>query len=104
MEIRTTQRGFAIADFTDAYGVECSIQKSSLADKDAIWLGANKLDIKEWSKETGWVKHPEFDEGTLEHHYVGNARMHLTREQVAELLPILQRFVETGEIYGQSED
>lgn len=26
------------------------------------------------------------------------SRMHLTREQVKDLLPILQRFVETGEI------
>lgn len=27
-----------------------------------------------------------------------NSRMHLNREQIAELLPILQKFVETGEI------
>lgn len=27
-----------------------------------------------------------------------NARMHLTQEQVKELLPILQKFAETGEL------
>jgi hypothetical protein len=27
-----------------------------------------------------------------------DSRMHLSREQVAELLPILQKFVDTGEL------
>ena len=98
MEIKKTERGFAIANFKDSYGCDCSIQKSSLATEDRIWLGANKLDIREFKAGEGWIEHPEFDKGTFEHHYTGNTRMHLTREQVAELLPILQKFVETGEI------
>lgn len=36
-----TDRGFALADFKDLYGKSCSIQKSSLATIDAIWLGIN---------------------------------------------------------------
>lgn len=61
-------RGFLKGKFKDRYGVECSIQKSSLATEDCIWLGT-VVD-----------------------------RMHLTQEMVAELLPLLQHFVETGEL------
>lgn len=77
LEIRDTPRGFARADFVDLYGAECSIQDSSLMDEEAIWLGCN--------------------DGV---HHMGEclARMHLTREMVAELIPILQKFVETGSI------
>lgn len=68
MKTEKTQRGFSIVNFTDLYGAECSLQKSSLATEDAIWLG------------------------------VDTARMHLTQEQVSELLPLLQKFVNTGEL------
>lgn len=54
---------------TDSFaGAECSIQASSIATEDAIWFG------------------------------VVNNRMHLTRERVAELLPVLQHFVSTGDL------
>lgn len=69
--MRTTNRGFAIADFRDSCDAPCTIQKSSLASEDCIWLGVHKP---------------------------GSDRMHLTQEQVADLLPLLQRFVETGEL------
>jgi len=97
MELEKTQRGFALGKFTDHYGHGCSIQKSSLATDDAIWLGlddaspqimASKLD----PNLTGWLPYPIPLDVNL------NTRMHLTREQVAELLPTLQRFVETGEM------
>jgi hypothetical protein len=63
-----TQRGFLRAEFTDRYGEKCSIQKSSLAFEDCIWLGVN------------------------EH------RMHLTQEQAKALIPHLHHFVKTGEL------
>lgn len=77
MHIQFTNRGFPRADFVDQYGEACSIQDSSIATEDCIWLGCNA--------------------GT---HHQGQcmARMHLTRAMVAELLPILQRFVATGTI------
>lgn len=71
LTIRTTELGFAIGEFKDHYGEPCSLQKSSLAFEDCIWLGVHKP---------------------------GSDRMHLTQEQVADLLPLLQRFVETGEL------
>ena len=77
IQIEYNQRGFARGEFVDRYGEQCSIQKSSLATEDAIWLGCN----------TGM-------------HVDGQccARMHLTREMVADLLPLLHHFVETGDL------
>ncbi len=85
-----TSRGFARYDFKDWNGDACSLQMSSAIasvtrdgdtiDVECIWLGCDHETI---------------------HHVTGErcgARMHLTREQVAALLPILQRFVDSGEI------
>lgn len=63
-----TPRGFMRAEFTDRFDKPCSIQKSSLATEDALWLGVNEN------------------------------RMHLTMELAEELWPILKRFAETGEL------
>ena len=63
-----TDRGFNIDEFQDRYDIPCSLQESSLATEDCIWLGAN-----------------------------GN-RMHLTKDHVKKLLPYLQTFVETGRL------
>lgn len=68
MHIKKTSRGFDLIEFVDHYGAACSLQKSSLATEDCIWLGTN------------------------------TNRMHLTQEQVSQLLPELQSFVETGEL------
>lgn len=87
-----TQRGFAYKEFTDLYGTVCTIQKSSLATEDAIWLGAKKLKVQELVHGEGWK------EVVLTDDIIGNERMHLSQEMVKELLPILQKFVETGEL------
>lgn len=71
-ELTTTARGFAILRFVDRCGAPCSLQKSSSASEDCIWLGRDET-------EPG--------------------RMHLTQEMVAALLPHLQRFAETGELH-----
>lgn len=96
MKIKKTQRGFAIGEFKDLNGEVCTIQKSSLATKEAIWIGAAKLRVQHFKAGQGWkdVEYPF----SMEEHYVGNERMHLSREQVAELLPILQKFVDTGDL------
>jgi hypothetical protein len=103
MNIEKTERGFSILNFTDRYGSKCSLQKSSLATEDAIWFGvddanpqimvsdAHKLGIPTPSNN-GWVK---FD---IPKEVLLATRMHLTQEQVIELLPILQKFAETGEL------
>lgn len=91
-EIDKTYRGFDYKRFKDKYNVECSLQKSSLATQDCIWLGCNNADPKVLSPFQGWEP-VEMPEG-----YVANTRMHLNQEQVKELLPYLIRFAETGEV------
>jgi hypothetical protein len=88
----TTSRGFAIISFTDQYGVECSLQKSSLATDDCVWFGCNDANPKVLVHGEGWkpVEMPS--------QYIANTRMHLNREMVKELLPFLNHFVETGEL------
>lgn len=76
MRITKTDRGFQIVRFKDRGGVECTLQQSSAIDdtdrgmeqpgSSFVWLGGI------------------------------DARMHLSRERVAELLPILSRWLETG--------
>ena len=68
IELQTTGRGFTRGEFRDRYNFLCSIQKSSLATEDAIWLGVNEN------------------------------RMHLTQEMAEALIPLLQKFVDTGEL------
>jgi hypothetical protein len=92
-----THRGFALIEFTDLYGAECSIQKSSLATDHCIWFGVNEADPKIMASMTpqggtGWVPYEIPKEVSL------NTRMHLSRKQVKQILPILQAFVETGEL------
>lgn len=72
-----TERGFSLYNFIDDYGRECSIQKSSSAEDDKIWLGC--------------------DSG-LHHHGQCMARMHLTKEIAKNIVIILNSFIETGEI------
>ena len=89
-----TEREFRYSKFIDLYGEICSIQKSSVATDVAIWLGIDrpKLTIFE-NVEMGKCLVTEIPEN-----WMVNSRMHLSREQVAELLPILQKFVETGDL------
>lgn len=70
MQIKTTDRGFVKVTFDELYGMRCSIQESSLASEAALWIGGD---------------------GT-------RARMHLNREGVSELVQILTRWLEIGEL------
>ena len=91
-ELHKTSRGFARVDFTDLNDAACSLQKSSLATEAAIWLGPDHADPRYLKPGQGWVRLP-FPEGTL-----FTTRMHLTRQQVKNLLPYLIQFAETGEL------
>lgn len=93
-----TQRGFSKIEFRERNGVICSIQKSSIADDDCIWFGANDLGVKEFKSGSGWKDRVDLDVHTMEHHFSGNNRMHLTLDMVEKLLPILEHFVATGEV------
>ena len=107
MKFKKTERGFDVGNFTDRYDNPCSLQHSSLATEDAVWLGiddpkpqimasrAAALGIKT-TQTTGWVPYPIPEDVSI------YTRMHLTRNQLEELIPYLIGFVETGRI--QSSD
>lgn len=103
MKKNKTSRGFNFFEFVDSYGSNCTIQKSSSAMEDKIWFGVNDAnpiimvtDAKrlgmQINEDNGWMPYPIPAEVEF------STRMHLTRDMVKELLPILQGFVETGEI------
>jgi hypothetical protein len=92
MKIKQTNRGFDISEFIDKYGSKCSLQKSSAASEDCIWLGVDEIKPQRLIPGKGWTP-VEFPEDTL-----FNSRMHLTQAQVKSLLPFLQKFVKTGEL------
>lgn len=99
LKFKETKRGFARVEFIDRYGEKCSLQKSSLAGEDAVWFGTegrvsffrgNQAENGAWQEP--WVD-MELPDGALVH-----SRMHLTQDQVRDLLPYLQHFAETGEL------
>lgn len=70
VERRKTERGFVLVEFLDRLYERCSLQKSSLATEDTVWL------------------------------VVDGSRVELTREMAAWLIVELQHFVKTGELKG----
>ena len=95
MKKNKNERGFIYFEFDDTNGVACSVQESSNVEP-CIRFGSDKLGIREFVPELGWMNRTEFDEDG--HHYIGNNRMHLNQSQVKKLLPLLKRFVETGKL------
>ena len=65
--LRRTERGFEIITFHDRYNQACSLQQSSLAFEDAIWLG------------------------------IAGNRMHLTESQVMNLVERLNVWLLSGD-------
>ena len=68
-----TGRGFQYIEFQDRNGNTCDIQQSSVADYEppgssALWLG------------------------------IGENRMHISLDQMRLLIPVLQRWVDTGKL------
>lgn len=94
MNQTVTIRGFSLIEFEDDYNNECSLQKSSIATRDCIWLGIDNPEVKVLVYGEGWVEYP-LPEGVE----IFN-RMHLTQDQVRALLPYLETFVNTGELYS----
>ena len=72
----TQNKGLNKISFEDDFRQQCSMQKSNATLENKIWFGVDK-DIN--GKAVA-------------------ARMHLTQEQVRDLLPYLQKFAETGEL------
>lgn len=108
MRLKPTERGFLIGEFTDAYDLKCSIQKSSSVAAH-IWLGVHEPTFKILARDAmkmgradllgegperynGWVNYP------IPKDVLVSTRMHLNKKMVRELIPLLIRFLETGEL------
>ena len=107
MDLNKTNRGFDIIEFEDRSGEKCSLQKSSNATEDCIWLGMTNPDIKEFyplPRETdeSWfditIEDLQQIKKRPQNEIHAFSRMHLTRKQVKELLPYLRNFVKTGNL------
>lgn len=90
LEVTQTCRGFDYIKFDDHYGQHCSLQKSSLMEPDAIWLGVDNTGPYMGSIDP---LHNKQDVNVDV-----KCRMHLSQEQVKQLLPFLIKFAETGEL------
>lgn len=102
VEFDKTNRGFTIGEFKDYYDAKCTIQDSSISWPDCIWLGiadpdpkimatnAIRLGLPNHGETTGWVPYEIPEEVMV------STRMHLSRDQVRDLIPVLQHFVDTG--------
>lgn len=105
-----TDRGFITGHFNDCLGEDCSIQESSCAEEERIWLGVHTPKVQVMSidkpKVGAIVFHP--NEGSTETsgwqvadlpdfvHVFG--RMELNRDQCRVLGKILTKFAKTGEL------
>lgn len=104
-------RGLNRGEFKDKYGTECSIQDSSAAFEPCIWLGVNKVQLNILAREAAAMgradllappSDPERMNGWVEWRVpegvTRSARMHLTQEMAADLLPLLEHFVKHGRL------
>ncbi len=109
MEIKLNNRGFAVGVFIDTYGSKCSVQQSSLASDDRLWVGVDDpnpqilasqaADLGIDSPEnTGWIPYP------LPSQVLLSTRMHLDEQQVKELVGVLQRWLDTGTLTKENDD
>ena len=78
IKLEKTDIGFKRGEFTDLYGSRCSIQESSLATINALWLGVD-IGSPDYSDRKG-------------------AHMHIDQDMAAALIPLLKRFVKTGRL------
>lgn len=90
-----TRRGFEIIEFRDINWIQCSLQASSLAEREepgtsAIWLGCNEPNPRELVPGKGWTP------VAMPKEYLADTRVHLNRKQVAELVERLQNWLNTG--------
>jgi len=97
MKKEYTQRGFGIIEFKDSKGVPCSIQESSSATEEAIWIGCDDAD-PQYFVPYGNPPWRKLEKPSGAQDWVFNTRMHLTRKQVAKIIPILQKFVDEGNL------
>lgn len=89
---KKTDRDFITITFTDSNGVACSLQESSVATEEMIWLGRDQP-VSEALQSGG-----RSDAAQMSQSMPMGSRMHLSRKLVAKLLLPLKKFVDTGSL------
>lgn len=85
-KFRYTKRGFSVYEFKDQYGKDCSLQHSSIVEKEQyIWLGREKNEPDHLGHEL-------------------SPRMHLSQSQAKWLGEKLIKFAETGSLEENAVD
>lgn len=99
-----TNRGFQVRGFKDRYNQKCSIQQSSIATENCIWLGINdanpqimvydaiKLGLPTNGETCGWIPYKVPEEVLM------TTKMHLDETQVKNLIETLQHWLNTGSL------
>lgn len=112
-ELTKTPSGFQRRSFEDFDGHKCSIQQSSIALYEQPGTSALRIGIDDpeprilasqasrcgvsTDETTGWVPYPVPADVLM------SPRMHLSRDQVAELVPVLVAWLDTGRL-GESDE
>lgn len=107
-DVQADERGFPFLLFKDYYDKHCLLKLSSIAlcaqpGASALWFGLLGVDPQiraihaaahgiKTNQTVGWVPFPIPKEVSIA------TDMHLSRDQIAALIPVLQRWVETGEL------
>lgn len=98
----TTVRGLGRIEFTDEHGgveTPCSVQESSSAEQDAIWLGIDAPKIMVFrANNTGWHEYAVPVSPDPGSYVLINGRMHLDRKKVKDLVRLLNRWLKTGSL------
>lgn len=99
MEIIFSEKigGSKFALFKDLNEQECSLSVSRIETTRAVYFGVDEpeMKIRKRSLTDGSLKNVDFLPPV---ELKVSSRMLLTQEQVKELLPMLQKFVDTGEL------
>ena len=113
----TSKRGFDKLLFKDYYNNGCSLQISSLASDECVWLGIENAQpriltrdairlglLKEaeaphncYGEPCGWVEYPVPEEVSF------TTRMHLSRKQILKLALKLLEFAFCGKIISEKD-
>lgn len=75
IEFEATRRGSLVGKFTDRFGAHCSLQESSYAEEECLWLGVEVDSMGD---------------------ALSSARMHLTRDLARQLAEALLYFAREG--------
>lgn len=98
MKETITKREFDIISFKDSDNTKCSIQKDYKSKGNCIFLGSDEVKIYGITDRRFKISEEEIRKKFELNDIETNSRIKLNRYQVRELIPILQKFVDSGSL------